>query len=227
MARSRRDPGGGERIAFIDWFVRAFERAFPLVLIAMPPALLLTEVLRRLRRARGEEPAAAVTGAALDVLLVLSVAAILVPTMLPLSGEPSLQLVPLRTTWRTLDSGEAWKILRLVGGNVLLFVPFGFFAAARAIGRARLWHAVLAGAVLSAAVEATQYLFVPGRSVEIDDVFLNTTGAAVGAALACAVFRHAPRWRHASRATSRGDCGAGPSDGAAGGDDGAHLHHEP
>ena len=64
--------------------------------------------------------------------------------------------------------------------NVLLFVPFGFFARLR-WGAA--WRAVGAAFLLSFCIEAVQ-LFVPGRETGLSDLLANTLGAALGAALA-------------------------------------------
>lgn len=64
--------------------------------------------------------------------------------------------------------------------NILLFVPFGFFARLRT-GAA--WRAVAAGLCLSFVIEASQ-LLVPGRETALSDLLANTIGAAVGAALA-------------------------------------------
>jgi hypothetical protein len=64
--------------------------------------------------------------------------------------------------------------------NVALFLPFGFAAAWHAKS---FWKVVLAGALLSTAIELLQ-LFVPGRDPELRDILSNTMGAILGAALA-------------------------------------------
>ena len=93
--------------------------------------------------------------------------------------------------------------------NVVMFLPFGVLGllvltgtGARgdlAAGLTRgLWRraglVVLTGFVLSLAIELTQ-LLIPGRYSTVQDVVLNTTGAALGAALRvgfCAVRRARP-----------------------------------
>ena len=80
--------------------------------------------------------------------------------------------------------------------NVVMFLPFGVLGLllltgtgargdlaadpARGLWR-RTGHVVLAGFALSLAIELSQ-LLIPGRYSTVQDVVLNTTGAALGAA---------------------------------------------
>ncbi len=72
-------------------------------------------------------------------------------------------------------------------GNLLLFVPLGFFLAlaplAARFRQFRPWLLALLAMALSAAVETSQ-LFSPRRYTQTSDVLLNTVGAAAGLALA-------------------------------------------
>jgi glycopeptide antibiotics resistance protein len=61
--------------------------------------------------------------------------------------------------------------------NVLLFVPFGVLVGLLV---ARSWLVVLLGSCLSAAIELSQLLFLPTRVATVQDVVLNTLGAALG-----------------------------------------------
>lgn len=82
-------------------------------------------------------------------------------------------------------------------GNVAVFVPFGAAVAAATLlsGRRerrgsfwRWWLKVtLAGLALSLIIEIGQ-LAVPGRVTDIDDVILNTLGAATGALIMRGMF---------------------------------------
>ncbi len=65
--------------------------------------------------------------------------------------------------------------------NVLLFVPWG--VAAFRFRNHLLW-AVAAGAVFSGVIEALQWLMIAGRHAGVADLLANTTGSAIGAALA-------------------------------------------
>jgi len=90
-------------------------------------------------------------------------------------------LDPLGTRGRDLFS------LADMVGNLLLFVPLGFFLAlaplAVRVRQTRPWLLALLAAVLSAAVETSQ-LFSPRRYTQTSDVLLNAAGAAAGLALA-------------------------------------------
>ena len=72
--------------------------------------------------------------------------------------------------------------------NVVMFLPFGvlgLLVLVDARPEPGPWRAagavVLAGLVLSVAIELSQ-LLIPGRVSTVQDVVMNTTGAAVGAA---------------------------------------------
>lgn len=65
--------------------------------------------------------------------------------------------------------------------NVLMLVPLGLFLGLAGYGPGR---AAFLGFVLSLSVETLQYFVVTGRDAAISDVITNTTGAALGAALA-------------------------------------------
>ncbi|HEX3276114.1 MAG TPA: VanZ family protein, partial [Gemmatimonadales bacterium] len=68
-----------------------------------------------------------------------------------------------------------------VGANLLLFVPL---AAGLRLAGVSWRRVVLASALLSLTVELLQYCVIPGRDASLSDVLTNTTGGAVGAALA-------------------------------------------
>lgn len=74
--------------------------------------------------------------------------------------------------------------------NVLLFVPVGYLLV-RLAGRG-WWWAVLVAAVGSASIEAAQGLLLAREAAWVD-VAANTTGAAMGAAVAHGLGRRASR----------------------------------
>jgi len=63
------------------------------------------------------------------------------------------------------------------GANVLMFVPFGVLVGLLV---RRGWLVVALGLCLSAAIELTQLLLLPTRVATVQDVVLNTLGAALG-----------------------------------------------
>lgn len=66
--------------------------------------------------------------------------------------------------------------------NVLWFVPFGLLGVL-ATGRRWWWLVLLAGAAVSTAIEAGQWLLLPERTPTPLDVVANTVGTAVGVAI--------------------------------------------
>jgi len=110
-------------------------------------------------------------------LLVVAVAAVLVATLLPTTGEkPDISLC--------LVCGE--RGLSDALANVLLYMPLG--AAMALCGWARP-RALIAPPLLSASIEFAQ-TWIPGRDPSLGDVTFNTLGAAVG----LAVVATAPLW---------------------------------
>lgn len=73
-------------------------------------------------------------------------------------------------------------------GNVAMFIPLGWLSVAVVLytPTTTTWRGlglgVLAGFGLTIAIETLQYIL--GRSADIDDILLNTTGATIGAAVA-------------------------------------------
>lgn len=97
-----------------------------------------------------------------------------------------VSLVPFADMWDLLHQSATWQVpVGQISRNMLLFVPFGIlFLSILAGYRGRVW-ALETG--LSAALEVTQYLLVPGRVASIDDVFLASAGCAFGVLLAHAL----------------------------------------
>nr|WP_255720057.1 VanZ family protein [Brachybacterium sp. ACRRE] len=85
------------------------------------------------------------------------------------------------------DAVTSWAVLQ-AALNVVLFVPLGL--AVRGMLRRGVLAATALGALVSLAIEATQYTGLWGvydcsyRIADVDDLILNTTGALVGALLA-------------------------------------------
>lgn len=95
--------------------------------------------------------------------------------MTELPGLPDM-LKPFQEIQRALNSMSPWLMFMLLG-NIGMFVPIGFFPAL-------LWHSwrwwktLLLGVMSSCSIEFIQFFI--GRSTDIDDVILNTTGALMG-----------------------------------------------
>lgn len=64
-----------------------------------------------------------------------------------------------------------------VVGNILLFIPFGYFVS-KFTGTKKILHIFIAGIVTSITIELLQLQI--GRSFDIDDILLNVIGAILG-----------------------------------------------
>ena len=85
-------------------------------------------------------------------------------------------LKPFEEISRALNRRSYWLLFMLLG-NIIMFMPLGFFPALL-WRRWRWWKSLLAGFCTSASIEFIQFFI--GRSTDIDDVILNTTGALAG-----------------------------------------------
>ncbi len=124
------------------------------------------------------------------MVLVLAIAVPLIVTLWPLPGSGALRLnlVPFATLAAYLASpDDGIGELVNVPVNVLLFVPLAFFAPLASASLRRWWKVALLGLALSFAIEAAQFLFVPGRTADTTDLILNTVGAVIGYATVAAL----------------------------------------
>ena len=97
-----------------------------------------------------------------------------------LGGVSKLRPVPLATTLDAWKLG-LWPFVYHVGGNMGWFVPLGALLALTR-PKCRAWQALLAGTLLSLALETAQLLLGTGFP-DIDDIWLNALGALAGLAL--------------------------------------------
>ena len=92
-----------------------------------------------------------------------------------------INLIPGRTIAAQLTYGFGNISIANLVGNVLLFVGPASLTRAGFGWSAR--RTILAGFALSVAIEMLQLTLHLGRSTDIDDVILNTLGAAIGAVI--------------------------------------------
>lgn len=130
--------------------------------------------------------------------------------LLPVHAEPdaarsvwaSVNLVPMRTVVGIIRDHPGMVIWQLVG-NVVLFVPLGFFLPLLDARFRRFAKTVAVGLSVSVGIELVQLamLLMLGvrRSVDVDDVILNVAGACLGYAI----------WR-GTRAQTRSSAQEGP-----------------
>ena len=91
------------------------------------------------------------------------------------AGVGGVNLVPFKEMFRyTFGS---YKFIKNVVGNILLFLPFGFFAA-HYIDTKKASTPILVSLIVSFTAEAIQYYL--GRVFDIDDIILNVFGGFLG-----------------------------------------------
>ena len=95
----------------------------------------------------------------------------------------NLNLEPFRTIrlfWNALDQEEYRRLAIInLGGNVLMFVPLGFFLPTLWKSLRKWWKTWIATLLIMLTVELIQ-LFTLRGSFDVDDLILNLLGAAVG-----------------------------------------------
>jgi glycopeptide antibiotics resistance protein len=134
--------------------------------------------------------------------LVMLVGAVVVLLMTTLAGATApggrLNLVP-GASILGFDQEELHNWFENVAGNIMLFLPLGFFG--RLALRRRVAVLTAVGAALSIAIELTQ-LVLGDRWVDIDDVLLNTFGTFAGALVASMAVEAARRHQHSDARSS-------------------------
>jgi glycopeptide antibiotics resistance protein len=141
--------------------------------------------LRTGRRRAPLLPAWAVRTAALAYAAVL-----VVVTLAPVRWRADLaryrnnwrpQLVPVWNMVVNLREGDrVLATLAGAAGNVVLFLPLGFLLPLLVPRLGRFWPTVGTGFALSAAIELSQVAFPGVRRADVNDVLMNTLGAALG-----------------------------------------------
>ena len=103
---------------------------------------------------------------------------------LQLSGR--INLIPfssigsmLRTLRENPRMDVLWVVIYNLVGNIVMFIPLGFFLSALWENLRSFWRCMAAVALIMSAVELAQLLTLRGFC-EIDDVLLNLLGAAIG-----------------------------------------------
>lgn len=94
-----------------------------------------------------------------------------------LATEHSLNLIPFRFITETWDMGVRKQITQTIA-NILMFLPLGFIFPV-AFKKARTFYkTTICMLLFSFLIEFVQYFI--GRSADIDDLILNTSGAMLG-----------------------------------------------
>lgn len=89
-------------------------------------------------------------------------------------------LVPfeeIKRFWTYREKLGIWWLINLFG-NIVIFMPFGFFEALASRHRS-FWWTLVDGFLLSLLVETFQLISKVGR-FDVDDLILNTSGVVIG-----------------------------------------------
>lgn len=166
-----------------DWLATYVAVAL-VMLAALPAALLVAQALTRWRRRSGLAVAEARSRSIAEVGLAYGTAPWLWLTMVPASTTPdhrAASLVPLRD----LATMPTYQVV----GNLLVLAAVGLLGPLRFRALATLPRIVVVCAVASTLIEVTQYALALGRVASVDDVLLNTAGAALAALLSWPLWR--------------------------------------
>ena len=101
-------------------------------------------------------------------------------------SEPSINLEPLRTIrlfirvllYDPSDYNIRLAVVNLFG-NIIMFIPLGYFLPRLWRGLRKWWRTWLATLVIMTAVEIAQFFTLRG-TCDVDDLILNLLGAAIG-----------------------------------------------
>lgn len=129
-------------------------------------------------------------------------ALIVLPSGRP-TGEMHYNLVPFQILWDTAAEVRNGNFLGLTIsflGNVVMFLPIGLFPAL--LWRDISWKkGILMGTLCSLVIELCQLPL--GRSADVDDLILNTLGAALGYGGYRLLFRWKPSWCNSCKVISK------------------------
>lgn len=90
-------------------------------------------------------------------------------------GNGGINLVPFKEMFRY--SFGSYKFMKNIVGNIILFIPFGFFVSYY-LNNKKTLVALLSTFIVSGCAESLQYYI--GRVFDIDDIILNILGGFLG-----------------------------------------------
>lgn len=95
-------------------------------------------------------------------------------------GGRNYNIIPFRSIYRIGVFSPTWvDPIRILLGNIIMFIPLGFFIPIIWKRKRSLIKVVFLGFFLSLCIELSQFLFTH-RVANIDDVILNTLGTWIG-----------------------------------------------
>ncbi|GAA4870386.1 VanZ family protein [Saccharopolyspora cebuensis] len=181
----------------------AFDGLVPAIVVPLVAALLVGAFSQVVRRWSGS--VAAAREAVLDALLCFSALAVGFLVFTPQRPSAERFRPEIGTDFSVAlaaPPGDSLPWLQLAG-NLVLLMPLGMLVPMRLGWPDRAASVAFGGLVAACGIELVQFLAVSGRVASVDDVVLNTAGAALGGLLV------RPPWRvpavAAHGASRRGD----------------------
>lgn len=112
-------------------------------------------------------------------------------------GNPPNNFIPFRDIYMMATHDSLHDFIRQVGGNVVLFFPFGFLLPLLSRRASKFRKALIVGMVCSAGIELMQLVLdtllgYNYRTCDIDDFILNTCGFIIGYIVLSIVKRFVP-----------------------------------
>lgn len=105
----------------------------------------------------------------------------ILPITTTLEKTPEFNIIPLKTILLFLKSGITIQTIANIGGNIVLFVPLGYFAYIKY--NKNIIKTLSLCISLTILVETIQ-IILPMRLTDIDDIILNTLGGIIGIIIA-------------------------------------------
>lgn len=173
--------------ALVKLFMLALDKTIFYFLIFMVLRLIWLMIIRRRRTIKSE---AAVWLFAFYIILVLMLTTFrntYFPWDLTFNLHrplDNINFVFLRETWKMYHAQSRLDFVYNSFGNILCFIPFGFLSPFVFSKKQTFVRVLLAGIILSVFIEGMQFLLETGVS-DIDDVFFNSCGAAIGYLIYC------------------------------------------
>lgn len=94
------------------------------------------------------------------------------------AATADIHLIPFGDIWDVLHTGDAYHILRNIGGNIVLFMPLGFVLPLAWNSFQQASHTMAFGICVSIWIEINQLFNY--RATVLDDVLLNACGVFLG-----------------------------------------------
>ncbi|WP_455540003.1 VanZ family protein [Terrisporobacter sp.] len=121
----------------------------------------------------------------INLSYIISIIFIIALTIFPVTSsfklDLNINLIPFKTVFHFISKFDLIELLFNILGNIIMFVPFGFFLYFKERGDKKI--TLIACLLLTVSVEITQ-LILPERTTDIDDVILNFLGGYIGVVLA-------------------------------------------